>query len=100
MPQAVAHKPQTSLLPEKTLEDSSLERQLLERHRMHEQLAEYRKRFKEVDDAVKGRINELRVRGSVRCGGFVITVKDAPGRSVEFETKAHKRIYIKPIQEE
>lgn len=103
MATAVARKPQEPLPGlgrEKELEDAALERQLNERERMKTQLAEYRKRFKEVDDAVKGRITELRVKGSVRCGGFVISIKETKGRSVEFETKPSKRIYIKAIKED
>jgi hypothetical protein len=94
----VAHTPQVPLFLEKTLDDAALERQLLERHRMQEQLREYRKKFGEVDDAVKGRITELRIRGTVRCGGFVITVQDAASREVEFSTKPHKRITIRPVK--
>jgi hypothetical protein len=94
---AVTHKPKVPLFPEKTLDDAALERQLLERHRMQEQFLEYRKKFDEVDDAVKGRITDLKIRGTIRCDGFVITVRDAAGREVEFSTKPHKRITIRPI---
>lgn len=103
MATAVARKPQEPLPGlgrEKELEDAALERQLLERERMKNQLAEYRKQYKEADDAAKGRITELRIKGSVRCGGFVISIKETKGRSVEFETKPSKRIYIRAIKDE
>lgn len=103
MATGLAHKPQTTLpgvTGEKELNDAALERQLLERDRHHRQLAEYRKTFRDIDETVKGRIRELRIRGSVRCGGFIITVKEVPGRSVEFDTKASKQIYIKAVKEE
>lgn len=101
MATAVARKPQEPLPGlgrEKLLEDNSLERQLMERERKRQQLAEYRKTFQEIDQAVKGRITELRVKGSVRCGGFLVSVKETKGRSVEFETKPSKRITITPIK--
>lgn len=100
MATAVARKPQEPLPGlgrEKVLDDNNLERQLLERERMKNQLAEYRKKYDDVDDEVKARIKELRVKGAVRCGGFVITVKELEGRDVAFETKPSKRIYIKAV---
>lgn len=87
MATAVARKPQDSLPGlgrEKELSDSVFERQLIERERMKTQLAEYRKKYDDVDDEVKARIKELRVKGAVRCG-------------VAFETKPSKRIYIKAV---
>ncbi len=57
--------------------------------------------FKEIDDVVKGRINELKVAGRVRCGGYVISVTKRAGRTVEeFAVKPGKIIRIKAINED
>lgn len=77
------------------IEDPELERQLEERRQKKEALGSYQKAFKQTDDSVRGRLAEMNLQpGRVRCGSFVIIVKDTPPRSVAFETEAKRTIRI------
>lgn len=103
---AVKERPQTELASGgitlgggAVINDADLERQLVDRQRRKETLARYRKAYKETDDAVKARIRTLGVQGSVRCGGFQITVAETAGRAVSFETQPSTRIRIAAVKE-
>lgn len=87
------------LIGAQVIEDPELERQLEERWQKKEALGSYQKAFGEIDAAVRGRLAQMKLQpGRVRCGSFVIVVKDTPPRSVAFETEAKRVIRIVPAE--
>ncbi len=99
---SVVHRPQLGLRgveETEVIEDRRLETELIDRDRKNAVKLASAKAFKSVDETVKDRIKELKIHGTVRCGGFLITVKTTEGRSVEFDTKPSKRITIRPVKE-
>jgi hypothetical protein len=92
---AVAAQPQTEL-EEQLIEDSELEAQLETRETAKQKAGRARKTYKEIDEAVRVRVNELDV-GEVpaRCGRFVISRREVAGRSVAFDTDPTTRLTIR-----
>jgi hypothetical protein len=90
---AIETRPQASF-DEEILEDADLEAQLEGREQAKRQAAAVTAGFRQLDAAAKEQILSLGVRGRLRCGRFLIDVKDAPGRQVSFETKPTTRVRI------
>jgi hypothetical protein len=96
-----AVEPQTSL-EELLIEDSELEAQLEARERAKEKAGKARKTFQEVNDAVKVRVDELdgASGATLRCGRFLISRSERPGRNVSFETSPSTRLSIRVAKDD
>ncbi len=92
----VRQEPQLQLSGERVIDDRELEAMLVEREQKKTALAAYQKVYRQVHDAVIGRVKGMDLPvGRTRCGAFVIVVADTPARSVSFETQPGQRIRIK-----
>ncbi len=89
-------QPQMALVGEQVIADPEFEGVLESREIAKEQRGRAQAAFKEKDSQVKARIATLGIaEGKVRCGRWVITIEQRPGRSVAFETSPSKRILVK-----
>jgi hypothetical protein len=95
-----AVQPQTAL-EELLIEDDELEAQLEARERAKEKAGKARKTFQEVNEAVKVHVNELDAgEATLRCGRFLISRSERPGRSVSFETGPATRLSIRVVKDD
>ena len=93
--------PQTSIY-ETVIDDPELAAALEERLKRKTSVANANKRYRQIDETVKARLEELDLgdEAPVRIGRFIVTRKRTAGRSVSFETEPGARLWIKLLPEE
>jgi hypothetical protein len=95
MAQQVKNRAQVSM-EDKFLENPELEQQLEDRESARLEMVRAQKAFRKLDEVAKGYILEIAPTAEVRCGRFILSVRDRPARTVDsFETKAATLATIK-----
>jgi len=100
----MATEPQDQLgMDEQVLEDEELENALKRRQVMKEQLGDYRKDYKSINDRVRLLLERYEFPddgGALRVGAFRITATEIKARSVSFETDSRTQISIAKVGDE
>jgi hypothetical protein len=92
MTTGVQDQPQTSF-DEAPLEDKALADLLEKRHEAREKLKPVRKAYNTVHASAKEHVENLGLPdGTYRCGRFVVSIKEAEEKHIEFERASNKRV--------
>lgn len=89
-------------IDEQIIDDAELEQALEDREIAKGKSGEARKKYKTMDDLVKGKLGDVGLEdGDVaRVGRFRISKSAVSGRAVSFDTSPTSRVLIAPVGED
>ena len=95
----MVNRQQQSAFEESPVQDEVLVAALQDWQACKERLKGPRKAFNAINGTVKSLIEQKELPdGSYRCGEFVITIREAEEKHIEFERSSSKRVSIKPAK--